>query len=91
MSATVPSRAYYVGLHRYCFQGNTPAEILGIVMVTPDGDAARPCFHLKYPDGQEDFTPLVNEDHSGQGGLGVLYEIITEEQMLAGDIPSIAA
>ncbi len=86
------SKAYYVGLHRYHFQENTPAEILGVKMVTAsDGKTQRPCYHLRYPDGQEDYVPMQDEDFVGKGGLGVLYEVISQEQLDAGQIPQTRA
>lgn len=85
------AKAYYVGLHRYQFQAGTPAEILGVVMVTLEGKKPCPCYHLKFPDGREDYSPLIDEDFFGQGGYGKLYEIISEEQVRSGNIPAIAA
>ena len=85
-------KAYYVGLHRYHFQAGTPAEILGVAIVTPNGNSRpRPCYHLRYPDGLEDYAPLSDEDFVGKGGLGTLYAIISEAQVHSGDIPAIAA
>jgi hypothetical protein len=50
----------YVGDPRYSFQGNTPAEILRIVWFEKPGTIIRRlCLHLKYPDGQSDYTPLT--------------------------------
>lgn len=90
-SAAIPaSKAYFVGTHRYHFQAGVPAEILGVkVLMAPDDKTPRPCFHLRFPDGREDYAVMQDEDHSGKGGLGVFYEIISEEQMRAGKIPPV--
>lgn len=49
---------YYVGTHHYSFRPGKPALILGVVSVTPDGEEPRPCFHVRYPDGVEDYSPI---------------------------------
>ncbi len=54
------SKAYYVGTHRHSFRPGEPAAILGIVWYTPREKErpARACFHLRYADGKEDFSPM---------------------------------
>lgn len=84
------SKAYFVGTHRYHFQAGTPAEILGVEVITV-GDKQRPCFRLRFPDGRVDHAPLIDEDFVGKGGLGVSYEIISDEQVMAGLIPVVTS
>lgn len=92
MTEIPTSKAYYVGMHPSEFQAGTPAEILGVKVLTGvyPSSTPMPCFHLRYPDGREDYAPIANEDHVGKAGLGVLYEILSEEQMKAGKIPRVA-
>lgn len=68
MSGPVP--AYFVPLHPDMFRSGRSALIVGVLMMN-----GRPCFHLRYPDGVEDMTPIENEDFIGKGRLGVFYEI----------------
>ena len=83
-------KAFYVGTHRYHFQAGVPAEILGVKMVmAPDGKTPRPCYHLRFPDGQEDYAVMQDEDMVGKAGLGTLYRIISEDQVNAGQIPPV--
>lgn len=49
---------YFVGTHHWSFRPNKPAEITGVIMVTPDGLPPRACFSLRYPDGQVDYHPI---------------------------------
>ena len=65
--------AYFIGLHPYGFRTGQPALILGVVVIN-----GRPCFHLRYPDGVEDDTPIENEDFSGKDGISRFYEIRSE-------------
>lgn len=56
------SKAYYVGTHQYSFRTGEPAEILGVVWVTPEEKDRPPraCFHVRYEDGTEDLS-LVSD------------------------------
>lgn len=50
--------AYYTGTHRYSFRSGEPGLIVSVVMVRPDGEDWRPCFHVWYPDGVDDYCPI---------------------------------
>ncbi len=51
-------KAYYTGTHRHSFRTGQPAEILGVVWTGPENRPARACFHIRYPDGAEDFCAI---------------------------------
>ena len=60
---------YFVATHPGMFRCGIAAEIVGVVAVN-----GRACFHLRYTDGAEDYSPIVNEDFTGKGGFGYSYE-----------------
>ena len=60
---------YFVATHPDMFRCGIAAEIVGVVAVN-----GRACFHLRYTDGAEDYSPIVNEDSTGKGGFGYFYE-----------------
>lgn len=64
---------YFIGLNPYMFRSGKPARIEGIVAMR-----GRDCFHLKWPDGVQDWSPVTDEDFSGSGGRGLFYEIMKE-------------
>lgn len=70
--------AYFIARHPSLFRVGQAARIVGVVFAN-----GRPCFHLRYADGVEDDTPIVNEDFTGQGGLGYFYDIVPEESVTA--------
>ena len=75
------SKAYYVGTHRYSSRAGEPAEIVGVQVVVPTGRSeSRPCFHLRYKDGHEDFCPTSDKNN---------YEIISQKQLDLGEIPTV--
>ncbi len=80
--AAVPAqRAYFVGIHPYHFQSGTPAEILGVKMVRDsDKTTYHPAYHLRFPDGREDYAPIQDRDHVGECGLGVSYKIVSHDE-----------
>lgn len=82
---------YFVGVHRYHYQAGIPAQILWVGTVTPEGLPPRPCFRVLFPNRAEDYALIVDEDLVGKAGLGVLYFIITEEQVRRGEIPALSA
>ncbi len=51
-------KVFYVGTHEYSYHSGSPAEVIGIKMITPEGLDPRPCFHLRYSNGDEDFSPI---------------------------------
>lgn len=47
------------GHHPYAFRCGEPAKIIGVVMVDPENHLSpRPCFHVRFADGVEDWIPL---------------------------------
>lgn len=73
--------AFYVGIHPYSFRAGTPAEIIGVKMITPAYGDQRACFHCRYEDGKEDFHPI--SDISS-------YRIISKEEFVSGKIPEVS-
>ena len=80
-------RVFYVGTHRYSFRPSRrsdglgePAEIIGVAFVASEGEEPRPCFHLRYENGTEDFA-LISETHH--------YKLISEADVKEGRIPAI--
>jgi hypothetical protein len=73
-------KAYYVGTHRYSLNAGIPAEIIGVVLATPTGLDQRLCYHVRWSDGKEDWTPV----HDTKA-----YEIISFNDILKGNIPKI--
>lgn len=73
-------KAFLVGTHRYSFQSGKPAEIIGVLFVTPEGCDARLCYHIRFENGQEDFVPVSESHH---------FEIISEEDVRSRKIPEV--
>ena len=54
-------KAYFKGTHIHSFRQGERSEILGVKIVTPDDPCkTRPCFHVKYEDGVEDYVPIAD-------------------------------
>jgi len=77
-NAIPAQKAYCVAVHRYGFQAGTPAEIIGVKVVS--APTPRPCYHLRYPDGREGYLPVTEVTH---------HTIISQEQLEAGDTPPV--
>ena len=73
-------KAYLVGTHRYSFRAGEPAEILGVMFVTPPENEIRACYHIRFDDGRDDFVPLSETHH---------FEIISQEDVKLGKIPKV--
>lgn len=73
-------KAYLVGTHRYSFRAGQPAEIIGVQFVTPMHAAPRPCYHIQFEDGQQDFVAL-SECHR--------FAIISEYDVRQGRLPEV--
>lgn len=64
---------YIRNLGHYAFRPDQTALILGVDWVTPLGNGSailrepRACFHVVYPDGVEDWTPVANSDYELSG------------------------
>ena len=57
-------KCFYTGTHPYSFRSGQPAEVVGVNMVDPAGKGDwRPCFHVRFPDGVEDFCPVLETQH----------------------------
>ena len=77
----MPQKAYLVNIHRYGFHCGEPAEILGVVFFTPPGIyELRLCYRVKFKNGDEDYVALSDSNN---------FEIICEQDVLAGKIPEI--
>ena len=46
----------------YAFRTGEWADIVGVVMVRPEGQEPRICYHLRFADGTCDYTP-IKEPH----------------------------
>jgi len=57
-------KAYYIGTNSHSFRQGEPAEIIGVVTYYPDlmGEP-RVCFHLRYGDGFEDYSPISDKQN----------------------------
>ena len=75
------NKAYLVGIHPYYFRCGEPAEIIGVVIATPKDSEPRPCFHIRFEDGEEDYIPLSDFN---------CHKIISEKEVLEGKIPVIS-
>ena len=64
--------AHYMPLHRYAFRSGEPAKLLGVKICTPEGSDPRACYHLRWPDGKEDYSPIADRESMGEK----VYEII---------------
>ncbi len=73
-------KAFLVGTHMYSFRAGKPAEIIGVQFVTPVNEEPRPCYHLRFEDGKEDFTPISDT---------LTFKIISEEDVRLGRIPEV--
>lgn len=51
-------QAYLIGRIWISYRPEEPALILGVKLVSPDGHDERPCLHVQFADGVEDFIPL---------------------------------
>lgn len=54
---------FIIGAHPFSFRAGQIAEILGVAMVTPRGSEPRACFHIRFHDGIEDYTPVSDSLH----------------------------
>ena len=73
-------KAYFVGVHKFSHKSGVPAEILGIIWVTPDGLEPRLCYHIQWADRCEDWVPISDTAN---------YKVISFSDILAGKIPVI--
>jgi len=74
-------KAFLVGIHSSgSFRPGKPAEILGVVFITPTNSEERPCYHVKFDDGTEDFVPLSDAKN---------FKIISKKDVEAGKIPAV--
>ena len=49
---------YYIGTHPYSFRSGEPAEIIAVGLYESDECKKVPCFHIKFADGIEDWSPI---------------------------------
>ena len=50
--------AYLMGVHPYAFHSGETSRVLGMKLVKPPKMEERPCFHVRYENGDEDFVAL---------------------------------
>lgn len=79
LDALKPEKAFIIGTHRNSFRSGEPAEVLGLSFVTPPGDYPRPCYHIRFADGKEDYTAVLDVSN---------YELITEPECF-GETPEV--
>ena len=80
-------KLFIVGTHPCSFKAGTPAEVVGVVMSTPEGLEPRPGFILRFEDGTEDTLPIFAA--SGSTEKNPHFEFITEADIQAGRIPEV--
>lgn len=74
-------KAYFVGISKHSFRAGTPAEIIGIIMVSIEvHPTPRPNFHIRFSDGTEDYVPIIDSDN---------YKLITFTDIINGNIPEV--
>ncbi len=71
--------AYLVHTHRYGFRPGEPARIIGVKMVQYGKYSSRPCYHVRYDDGKEDYVVIGESTH----------EVISFQQIVDGEIPKV--
>ena len=81
-------KLYLVGTHRGSFRPGEPAEIIGTVMVETANDGLRPCFKVRFNDGQEDTTTIFAIPGNSQL-INPHYKLISEADVRAGRIPTV--
>lgn len=68
----------------YSYKKGLPGEIVGVewvVPVLPPGmDTIRLCYHVRWSDGSEDWTPIEDKNS---------YEIISFDDICKGKIPPV--
>ncbi len=80
-------KIFVVGTHRYSFRAGTPAEVIGVVMCTPEGLDPRPGFVIRFEDGTEDTVQIFSAPNSKRKNPH--YELLTEADIQAGRIPEV--
>lgn len=73
-------KAFLVGTHMYSFRAGEPAEIIGVQFVIPTNQKPRPCYHVRFKDGKEDFTPISDSR---------TFKILSEEDVRLGRVPEV--
>ncbi len=73
-------KAFLVGTHCNSFHAGKPAEIIGVVFITPDGLAPRAAYLVRFENGDEDMIAVSDQTN---------YEIISEEDVKNGKIPPV--
>jgi hypothetical protein len=56
-------KACIFGTHRNSFRAGHLAEIVGVVIANPSGMDSRPAFHVRFPDGKEDYVAIEDAQH----------------------------
>ena len=64
---------YIVGTHHYSYRNGEPALILGVTIQNEKNP--RPCYHVKYADGKQDFIAIEDSKN---------YKILMPNEVRAG-------
>ena len=73
-------KAFLVAINRNYIGAGVPAQILEVCVVTPENREPRPCFHVVYPSGMEDFIQISEMAN---------FKIISEGDVMGGKIPKV--
>ncbi len=73
-------KAYLVQTHRFGSNAGEPVEILGVEFATPPGYSSRTCYKVRDKEGKIDHVAI---------GDGKFYQIISEDDVVAGRIPEV--
>lgn len=55
------SKAFLINTGVVSFRPGEVAEVLGVAIVTPPNCPPRPCYHIRYNDGKEDYVSIRDE------------------------------
>lgn len=64
-------KAYLVETSNGAFRKGVPAEVLNLVFFKREDRTLRLCYHVRFKDGKEDYTPVCDTDN---------HKVITKEE-----------
>ena len=74
-------KAYLTSTDKIYYRAGIPAEIIGVVFASPfKSDPLRAYYHILFDDGKKHYV-LISDDYK--------YEIISEDDVRAGNIPEV--
>ena len=71
---------YFVGIHKYSYKAGEPALVLGVKSVQKEDGTEEICYHLKYEDDCEDYSPICDNNN---------YKLISEQEKIKELIPEV--